>query len=84
MLKIHFASGLCSMQYKAEHLGRSGSLLLQTEAAVIGDYGRKQIGYRYVLYMTPQTRTIPLRIVGCSVLSDCSTQNSCPDNSIYL
>ena len=35
------------------NLGWSGSLLLQTEAAQIGDYGRKQINNRYVLYMTP-------------------------------
>ena len=51
------------MQYKAEHLGWSGSLLLQTEAALIGDHGREQIDNRYVLYMTPlqKTRTIALK-----------------------
>ena len=53
VVKIHFASGPCSLQYKAERLGWSGSLLLQTEAAMIGDYGREQTDYRYVLYMTP-------------------------------
>ena len=39
-------------------------MLLQTEAALIGDYGRKQIDYRYVLYMTPlqNTQTIPLSL----------------------
>ena len=26
---------------------------LQTEAALIGNYGREQTDYRYVLYMTP-------------------------------
>ena len=63
MIKIRFASGLLSLQYKAERLGWSGSLLLQTEAALIGDYGREQIDYRYVLYMTQlqKTQTIPLR-----------------------
>ena len=57
-----FFSGPRSLQYKAEHLGWSGSLLLQTEAALIGDYSREQIYYRYVLYMTPlqKTRIIPL------------------------
>ena len=32
---------------------------------VIGDYGREQINYRYVLYMTPlqKARTIPLKCV---------------------
>ena len=51
-----------SLQYKAERLGWSGSLLVQTEAALIADYGRKQIDYRYVLYMTPlqKIQTIPL------------------------
>ena len=39
------------LQYKAEHLGWSGSLLLQTEAAQIRNYGREQIDYRYVLYI---------------------------------
>ena len=60
-----FFSGPRSLQYKAEHLGWSGSLLLQTEAALIGDYSREQIDYRYVLYMTPlqKTRTIPLNSV---------------------
>ena len=59
---FRFFSGLRSLQYKAEHLGWSGSLLLQTEAALIGDFGRKQINYRYVLYMTSlqKTRAIPL------------------------
>ena len=58
-----FFSGPRSLQYEAECLGWSGSLLLQTEAALIGDYGREQIDYRYVLYMTPlqKTQTIPLR-----------------------
>ena len=66
LLALHFlnrrTSGPCSLQYKAERLGWSGSLLLQTEAALIGDYSREQIDYRYVLYMTPlqKTRTIPL------------------------
>ena len=62
MDKIRFASGPRSLQYKAERLGWSGSLLLQTEAALIGDYGRGQINDRYVLYMTPlqKTQTIPL------------------------
>ena len=52
------------LQYKAERLGWSSSLLLQTEAALIGDYGREQIDYRYELYMTPlqKTQTIPLSI----------------------
>ena len=58
-----FFSGPRSLQYKAECLGWSGSLLLQTEAALISDYGRQQRDYRYVLYMTPlqKTRTIALR-----------------------
>ena len=45
-------------------LGGLFHLLLQTEAALIGDYSREQIDYRYVLYMTPlqKTRTIPLTI----------------------
>ena len=42
-----------SLQYKAEHLGWSSSLLLQTVAVLIGDHGREQTDYRYVLYMTP-------------------------------
>ena len=72
MVKIHFASGLRLLQYKAERLGWSGSLLLQTEAALIGKYGREQIYYRYVLYMTPlqKTQTIPLTAtvkVGCKL-----------------
>ena len=49
MLKIRFTFGHRSLQYKTERLGWSGSLLLQTEAALISDYGREQIGYRYVL-----------------------------------
>ena len=59
---FHFFSGPHSLQYKAERLGWSGSLLLQTEAALIGDYGREQTDYRYVLYMTPlqKTQTVPL------------------------
>ena len=64
MLKFRFFSGPRSLQYKAEHLGWSGSLLLQTEVALTGDYGREQIDYRYVIYMTPlqKTQTIPLRL----------------------
>ena len=60
MVKIRFASGPCSLQYKAERLGWSAPLLLQTEAALIAD--RKQIDYRYVpLYdPTSKTRAIPL------------------------
>ena len=63
MIKFRFFSGPRSLQYKAERLGWSGSLLLQTEAALIGDYGREQIDYRYVLYMTAlqKTQTIPLK-----------------------
>ena len=59
---FHFFSGPCSLQYKAERLGWSISLLLQTEAALIGDYGTEEVEYRYVLYMTrlQKTRTIPL------------------------
>ena len=62
MVKFSFFSGLCSLQYKAEHLGWSSSLLLQTEAALISDYSREQIDYIYVLYMTSlqKTQTIPL------------------------
>ena len=45
MVKIRFASGLCSLQYKAERLGWSGALLLQTEAALIGNYSREQLDY---------------------------------------
>ena len=62
MLKIRFASGPRSLQYKAERLGWSSSLLLQTGAALIGDYGREHTDYRYVLYMTSlqKTQTIPL------------------------
>ena len=65
MVKICFASGLHSLQYKAERLGWSGSLLLQTEAALISDYGREQTDYRYVLYMTllQKTQAIPLLLV---------------------
>ena len=48
-----------------EHVGWSGSLLLQTEDAPIGDSGREQINHRYVLYMTPlqKTRSIPLTTI---------------------
>ena len=62
VVKIRFASGPRSLQYKAERLGWSGSLLLQTEAVLIGDYSREQIDYRCVLYMTPlqKTQIIPL------------------------
>ena len=56
MVKNRFASGPRSLQYKAERLGWSDSLLLQTEAALIGDYGREQINYRYVLYMAPTSK----------------------------
>ena len=61
---FRFFSGPCSLQYKAERLGWSGSPILQTEAAPIGDYSREQIDYSYVLYMTPlqKTRTIPLNV----------------------
>ena len=50
-----YFSGPCALQCKAEHLGWSGSLLLQTESVLIGDCGRE-------LYMTPlqKNRTIPL------------------------
>ena len=48
-----FFSGPRSLQYKTERLGWSISLLLQTEAALIGDYSREQTDYRYALYMTP-------------------------------
>ena len=69
MVKVHFAPGLHSLQYKAENLGWSSSLLLQTEAALIRNYGREQTDYRYVLYMNPlqQTQTIPLSVqkYGC-------------------
>ena len=51
MLKIRFTFGLHSLQYKAERLGWSGSLLLQTEAARVSDYGRDQMDCRYVLYI---------------------------------
>ena len=56
LLALHFLNCRTSVS-------RSGSLLLQTEAALVGDYGREQIDYRYVLYMTPlqKTRTIPLK-----------------------
>ena len=69
MVKVCFFGGPRSLQYKAEHLGWSGSMLLQTEAALIGDYGRKQIDYRNVLYMTPlqKTWTLPLMVSGASV-----------------
>ena len=52
-----------SLQYKAERLGWSGSLLLHTEAALIADYSRKQIDCRDGLYMTllQKTQTIPLK-----------------------
>ena len=62
MVKFRFFSGPCSLQDKAECLGWSDSLLLQTEAALIGYYSREQIDYRYVLYMAPlqKTRVIPL------------------------
>ena len=62
-VKFHFFSGPCPLQYKAEHLGWSNSLLLQTDAALISDYDREQIDSRYILYMTPpqKTRTVPLR-----------------------
>ena len=58
------------LQYKAERLGWSGSLLLQTEASLIADYGRKQIDYRDVLYMTPlqKTPTIPLNVLALLAL----------------
>ena len=60
---FHFFSGPRSLQYKAERLGWSGSLLLQIEAALIGDYGREQTDYRYVHDPTSKTRTIPLNII---------------------
>ena len=62
MVKIGFASEHHSLQYKAVRLGWSSNLLLQTEAALISDYGREQTDYKYVLYMTPlqKTQTIPL------------------------
>ena len=47
-----FFSGPRSLQYEAERLSWSSSLLLQTEAAMIGDYTMEQIDYRYALYMT--------------------------------
>ena len=40
---FNFFSGSCSLQYKAERLGWGGSLLLQTEAELIGDYSRKRL-----------------------------------------
>ena len=60
---FHFFSGPRSLQYKAERLGWSGSLLLQTEAVLIGDYGREQTDCKYVLYMIPfqKTQTITLK-----------------------
>ena len=60
-----FFSGPRSLQYKAEHLGWSGSLLLQTEAVLIGDYSGEQTDYRYALYMTllQKTRTISLMLI---------------------
>ena len=58
MVKILFASGLHSLQYKAEHLGQSGSLPLQTEATLIGNYGREQTDYKYVLHMTPLKKNL--------------------------
>ena len=62
MVKFRFASGLHSLQHKAERLGWSGSQLLQTEAALIGDNSREQTDHRYVIYMIPlkKTWTIPL------------------------
>ena len=57
MVNICFASGLHSLQYKAERLGWSSSLLLQTEAALIDNYGKEQTDYRYILYMTPLQKT---------------------------
>ena len=59
---FRFSLHLGTVHCKAERLGWSGSVLLQTEAALIGDYSREQIDYRYVIYMTPlqKTRTIPL------------------------
>ena len=64
VVKFGYFSEPRSLQYKAKRLGWSGSLLLQTEAALIGDYGKEQADYRYVLYMTPlpKTQTIPLRL----------------------
>ena len=59
---FHFISGPRSLQYKAERLGWSSTLLLQTEAALIGDYGREQTDYRYVLYMTPLQKTLSLSL----------------------
>ena len=57
-----------SLQYKAERLGWSGSLLLQTEAALISDYGTEQIDYRYVLYMTPLQKTPTIPLIPCCEL----------------
>ena len=73
MVKIHFASGICSLQYKAKCLGWSGSLLLQTEAALIGNYDRGQTDYRYVLYTQPgqkKSRHLALLQIGESLLLD--------------
>ena len=55
-------AGLWPVQAYGQSRPGSGSLLLQTEVALIGDYGRKQNDYRYVLYMTPlqRTQTIPI------------------------
>ena len=46
-------------------LGWSGSLLCQTEAVLICDYGREQTVYRYIFNMTPlqRTQTIPFNSV---------------------
>ena len=60
--KVH-----CSLQCKADCLDCSGSLLLQTEAALIGDYGREQIDYRNVLHMTPQTIPLITRSILCII-----------------
>ena len=71
-LKYNLHLGPRLLQYKAERLGWSDSLLLQTEAAaLICDYGREQIHYRHVLYMTllQKTRTVPLR---CPVGDSCA------------
>ena len=59
------------VQYKAERLGWSGSLLLPTEAALIGDYGGEQLDYRYVLYITPFQKTQTITLNDAVALAEC-------------
>ena len=74
MLKIGFAPGHRSLQYKAEHLGWSSFLLLQTEAALICDYGREH----------QKTRTIPLNAMTIKAFYSILFLQSVPQSTLTI